>query len=114
MHAKNFICYIRILYYIYYMSLKVLTQDPLDDGWNEPEDIYPRHLTDLRHVSVMSAGDTVLYSSDGKVSPAVLIEPAGDDCWLARDARSTQGMIYLDKESISACLPPTDLLGGAA
>ena len=61
------------------------------------------------------AGDVVLYRTpEGDIAPARLIEKAGGGCWLARDARHTRGLIYLDPESITARLPRTDLVGEAA
>ncbi len=96
------------------MRLKALSCDPLDDGWNEPADVFSRLMTDRRPVSASAAGDTVLYRADGKLTPAVLVEPAGEGCWLARDARHTNGLIYLGAESITARLPRMDLLEEAA
>ena len=61
------------------------------------------------------AGDVVLYRTpEGHITPARLVELAGGGCWLARDARHTRGLIYLDPESIEARLPRTDLVGEAA
>ena len=60
-------------------------------------------------------GDVVLYRTpEGHVAPARLVEGAGGGCWLARDARHTRGLIYLDPESITARLPRPDLVGEAA
>ena len=62
-----------------------------------------------------TAGDVVLYRTpEGHIAPARLIERAGGGCWLARDARHTRGLIYLDPESITARLPRPDLVGEAA
>ena len=62
-----------------------------------------------------SQGDVVLYRTPGgQLSPARLLEPAGGGCWLARDARHTRGLIYLDPESIAKRLPRPDLLDEAA
>ncbi len=62
----------------------------------------------------MAEGDTVLYRSEGQLIPARLVEPAGGGCWLARDARHTGSLIYLEPESITARLPRQELLDEAA
>lgn len=94
------------------MQLQVLSRDPLDDGWNEPE--LPARRVRRPASSLLQAGDTVLHRANGKLTPAVLVEPAGTGCWLARDARSTPGLIYLGTENITTRLPRMDLLGEAA
>ena len=62
-----------------------------------------------------ATGDVVLYRTpEGHIAPARLVEAAGGGCWLARDARHTRGLIYLDPESITSRLPRPDLVGEAA
>ena len=68
----------------------------------------------MPHPSLLHMGDTVLYRADGQLAPAVLVETAGIGCWLARDARHTQGLIYLGAENITTRLPRMDLLEEAA
>lgn len=110
-HAKYFICYIRILYYIYYMNRIAASHDPLDDGWNDPS--ASPALRDKREVS-LSCGDTVLYTAEGQPTPAKLVAPAGGGCWLARSARFLHELIYLDPDSIVLRLPRNDLRDEAA
>lgn len=113
-HENYFICYIDVIYYNYYMQLKILSRDSLDDGWNEPT-VPPRpEENSFSHVRTLSAGDTVLYRTEGQLTPAVLVAPAGGNCWLARDARHANGLIYLGPEHIKARLPRMDLLEEAA
>ena len=64
--------------------------------------------------SRMDSGDVVLYRYEGQLVPARLVEPAGGGCWLARDARHTASLIYLEPESITARLPRQELLDEAA
>ena len=62
-----------------------------------------------------AVGDVVLYRTlQGHVAPARLVQQAGDGGWLARDARNTRGLTYLDPETITARLPRPDLVGEAA
>ncbi len=63
---------------------------------------------------LMQGGDVVLYRAEGQLIPARLVEPAGGGCWLARDARHTGSLIYLEPESITARLPRQELLDEAA
>ena len=65
--------------------------------------------------SEAASGDVVLYrTTEGHIAPARLVELAGGGCWLARDARHTRGLLYLDPESITSRLPHPDLVGEAA
>ena len=93
------------------MHLRVLSREPLEDGWTETALLPPPAATARAGNQV---GDTVLYRLDGKLTPAVLVAAAGQGCWLARDARHTQGLIYLGTEHIAARLPRLDLLDEAA
>ena len=111
-HAKSFICYIRIIYYKYYMRLRVLSCDPLDDGWTEPSAEPP--AVGKPRLEILQAGDTVLYKTGTQRTPAVLVESAGGGCWLARDARHAHDLIYLGAENIVVRLPRMDLLEEAA
>lgn len=62
-----------------------------------------------------ATGDMVLYRTpEGHIAPARLVEKAGGGCWLARDARHTRGLVYLEPESITSRLPRPDLVGEAA
>ena len=71
----------------------------------------PRQIAETMH-----AGDLVLYRAEGAVAPAVLIEPAGGGCWLARDARHARSLLYLGAENIAGRLArvDADLLAEAA
>ena len=90
------------------MRLRVLSRDPLDDGWVESSE------SDAPLIGALRPGDTVLYKVADHRTPAVLVEAAGGGCWLARDARHTLGLLYLDAESIAVRLPRMELLGEAA
>ena len=94
------------------MTLRVLSRDPLDDGWSESPVLF--RMSGGPITSGLRPGDTVLYKVDGQRTPAVLVESAGETCWLARDARHAQGLLYLGTESIVARLPQMDLLEEAA
>ena len=94
------------------MHLRILSRDPLDDGWVEPSAHSCGVVLPL--LSTLQIGDTVLYTVGGQRTPAVLVEAAGDGCWLARDARHAHDLIYLGVESIVARLPRMDLLEEAA
>ena len=93
------------------MRLKVVPRDSLDDGWTEPT--LPYRLRHALFAEDLQPGDTVLYRAEGKLTPAVIVESAGEGCWLARDARHV-GLIYLGSESIASRLPRMDLLEEAA
>ena len=93
------------------MQLKSL---PFADSDEHPLDRVIVMPTAVRKHEAVS-GDVVLYRTlEGQIAPARLIEVAGGGCWLARDARHTRGLIYLDPESITARLPRPDLVGEAA
>ena len=64
--------------------------------------------------SRMGSGDVVLYRHEGQLVPARLVEPAGGGCWLARDARHTASLMYLEPECITARLPQQEILDDAA
>ena len=89
-----------LIYYMYYMTAKLL---PF---------VLAAKSAPARHA--MSEGDMVLYRSEGQLIPARLVAPAGGGCWLARDARHTGSLIYLEPESITARLPRQELLDEAA
>lgn len=97
------------------MRFKVVSHDSLsNDGWTERP--VRRSLVQVRPplAPVMRPGDTVLYRADnGERVPAVLVESAGRGCWLARDARHTRGLVYLEASRITGRLPRTDLLEAA-
>ena len=76
-------------------------------------DIFPRGSSEP-WPGTPRVGDTVLYEVGTQRTPAVLVEAAGGNSWLARDARHAHDLIYLGAESIVARLPRTDLLEEAA
>lgn len=94
------------------MQFRVLSRDPLDDGWTEPP--APLSVSGAPPCGTLRPGDVVLYKVAGQRTPAVLVESAGEGCWLAHDARHAQGLLYLDAESIAVRLPRMELLGEAA
>jgi hypothetical protein len=101
---KCFVCNISFAYYIYYMQTFAASS-------RSPFSVVPRLE------SAFSVDDMVLYRAEnGQIAPAVLVQPAGGGCWLARSARNIHGLIYLGPENIVMRLAPVDadLLAEAA
>jgi hypothetical protein len=90
---KCFVCNISMSCYIYYMKSTVAFSCPS-----------------------LNSGDLVLYTRRGQMAPAVLVEAAGGDCWLARDARHSRNLLYLAAENVVMRLArvDADLLAEAA